>query len=163
MEYDAPPVDIDRIYQKYYCTRPYWKAEIYQIMWLAALDAEYRYHRLSVPGSFDDYAEQVITQRVKSWISENGRFRFGMLSLNQTFRDSDSEIFPAYLTADPEPCPFELNDFILRLGPMKYTICRWYIAYHTDAMIVRKLRITQEKLDRIKLELQRDFRRGYLI
>ena len=156
-------VDLDRIYHKYYRRRSYWEAEIRQIMWLAALEAEYRYHRLSVADSFEHYAEKVITQSVKSWISENGRFAFGMLSLNQTFHDSDTEMLPTYLIDEDESCPFELNDFLLRLGPVKYTICKWYIAYHTDAMIISKLRITQEKLDMIKLELQRDFRRGYLI
>lgn len=86
-----------------------------------------------------------------------------MLLLNQTFHDSDSEMLPTYLIDEDETCSFELNDFLHRLGSVKYTICKWYIVYHTDAMIISKLRITQEKMDKIKLELQRDYRRGYLI
>ena len=46
---------------------------------------------------------------------------------------------------------------------IKYIICKEYILRRTDDAIVDRLNITYERLNEIKLELQDDFRRGYLI
>ncbi len=160
---DELTIDLDRVYDKYYRRRNYWEEEIRHIMWEAALTARKRYIRFSVNSSFEEYAECVITESVNKWISENGRYAFGILSLNQTFRDSDNEVFPTYLKYEDNLCSFELNDFIYRLGRMKYQICKWYITYHTDEAIIKRLCITRKRLEEIKRELQEDFRRGYLI
>ena len=154
---------LDSIYLYYYREKWYWKEEIWQIMWTELFVAKERYRRFAGVGRFEDYAEKVITKSVDKWITENNRYAYGNRSLNEAFWDSDEEILPTYLAYEEEFCSLELFDFISGLSLIKYIICKEYILRRTDDAIVDRLNITHERLNEIKLELQDDFRRGYLI
>lgn len=154
---------LNSIYLFYYREKWYWKEEIWQIMWKALLDARKRYKRFAGISRFEDYAEKVITKNVNKWISENNLYAFGYKSLNETFWDSDEEKLPTYLSFEEEFCPIELYDFISGLSLIKYIICKEYILRRTDDDIVDRLNISYDRLNELKLELQDDFRNGYLI
>ena len=68
-----------------------------------------------------------------------------------------------FLVSDEPFCSVELFDFLLQLSRIKFLICKAYIFCYEDDEIAVLLNITKERLDEIKLELQEDIRKGYLV
>ena len=153
----------EQLYVRYYLRYENWKAEIIQIMWEALYEARKRHRRYAGIYDLKEYAEKVILYHVDLWIKQNGRYLFGNLSLNQKVGDDSEEEMIDFLESDEPFCSVELFDFLLQLSRIKFLICKAYIFCYEDDEIVVLLNITKERLNEIKLELQEDFREGYLI
>lgn len=153
----------ERLYVRYYLHYENWKAEIIQIMWEALYEARKRYRRYAGIYDLEEYAEKVILNNVDRWITQNGLYLFGNLSLNQKVGDNSEEEMIDFLVSDEPFCSVELFDFLLQLSKIKFLICKAYIFCYEDDEIAVLLNITKERLNEIKLELKEDFRKGYLI
>lgn len=154
---------LEQLYIRNYLRYENWKAEIIQIMWEALYEARKRHRRYAGVYNLEEYAEKVILNRVDRWIKQNGRYLFGNLSLNQKVGNDSEEEMIDFLVGDEPFCSVELFDFLLQLSRIKFLICKAYIFCYEDDEIVVLLNTTKERLNEIKLELQEDFRKGYLI
>lgn len=164
MQDKYPDRFVERIFCKHYRAKwSYWEEEIRQVMWTSLFESYRRYKRYKSIYHFEEYAEKVIVKNVGYWIKENGYYRYWYLPLDRPFRDSDETMLSTYLTCDDIFCPLELYDFISRLSFIKFIICKGYILKYRDEEITKRLNITNERLEEIKIELQQDFKQGYLI
>lgn len=154
---------LEQLYIRNYLRYENWKAEIIQIMWESLYEARKRYRRYAGIYDLEEYAEKVILNRVDRWIKQNGRYLFGNLSLNQKVGDDGEEKMINFLVSEEPFCSVELFDFLLQLSRIKFLICKAYIFCYEDDEIAVLLNITKERLDEIKLELQEDIRKGYLV
>ena len=154
---------LEQLYIRNYLRYENWKAEIIQIMWESLYEARKRYRRYAGIYDLEEYAEKVILNRVDRWIKQNGRYLFGNLSFNQKVGDDGEEEMINFLVSEEPFCSVELFDFLLQLSRIKFLICKAYIFCYEDDEIAVLLNITKERLDEIKLELQEDFRKGYLV